>query len=243
MKTNFEEDQGRVLAAIQASEGTDLFALQDRTQVLVYQGKVIATANPITKPLLSVRNVESLDSLALIAATHKEEVEVFVATPTWVVVLDVSEPHNHQVVAKAITPVPKATILTEYVSLDEAMIQLREGFEPSQMIDDLIKTLSTIKIEDITQLKDNGFGINVAVETRVTGGKADATVFQMALTALRTFPEIEALPSTFMMRWRRDGEAIRVRLIEQQEGAWRLLQKQKIQTYLQSLLPDCSILL
>jgi hypothetical protein len=56
-------------------------------------------------------------------------------------------------------------------------------------------------------------------------------------------PEIEALPSMFMMRWRRDGEAIRVRLIEQQEGAWRLLQKQKIQTYLQSLLPDCSILL
>jgi len=45
------------------------------------------------------------------------------------------------------------------------------------------------------------------------------------------------------MRWRQDGEGIRVRLIEQQEGAWRLLQKQKIQTYLQSLLPDCSILL
>lgn len=62
------------------------------------------------------------------------------------------------------------------------------------------------------------------------------------LSPLRTFPEVEVVPSVFTMRWKRNENTVLVRLIEQQQGAWRLKQMQVIQEFLQNLLSEALIL-
>jgi hypothetical protein len=122
--------------------------------------------------------------------------------------------------------------------------ELRECFEQTPLIEQLSDTLRTTKIEDITELTDNGMGMNVSIKSRVTNGKqADSTVFNLELTPIRTFYEVVAVPGAFTMRWKREGTEIKVRLIEQMAHRWRYDQMEKIAAFLKDSLPDVTILM
>ncbi len=243
MESTFKEDQGRLLGAITDSVKPEVITLQDRRQIVVVKGQVLVTAEPRVRPALSQLIVETLSSFAELVATNPDVV-VRVDSPSQVVAIDKREPEFHQsiVLARATLRVP--TMLTHYVSLETALTEIRECFEQTSLIEQLSDTLRTTRIEDITELTDNGTGMNVSIKSRVTNGRsADSTVFNLELTPIRTFSEVEAVPGTFTMRWKRENAEIKVRLIEQMGHKWRYGQMAAIKTFLTESLPDMTILM
>jgi hypothetical protein len=244
MESIFKEDQGELLKAIQNGVRTEKFTLQDRREVLVCNGKVVETAQPLTRAPLSWIDVETLGSLTAIVKLKAVPLILRVESPSIVRLVDVSESILHQELAAAKAKVYWAAMLEGYVSLEQALVEIRECFEPSPMIEQLSDTLRTTKIEDITELSDSGLGMNVSVKSRVSNGKnGDATAFDLQLTPIRTFSEVKAIPGTFTMRWKREGAEIKVRLIEQSHPRWRLLQMQEIKSFLEIQLPEAIILM
>ncbi len=70
----------------------------------------------------------------------------------------------------------------------------------------------------------------------------DASIDKVELSPLRTFPEVEVVPSTFMVRVKRKGNEGQVRLVEMQRLQWEYQQKQAVANYLRNLLPEVTIL-
>jgi len=246
MESIFKADQGTLLEQLAAAGESKLFDLKDGRQVLVHQGQVLETANSRTRPDLDRVCVESLDSFAQFAVGLAEDGEnskflVQVDGTARVTIKDVSEPEKHQVIFEArCINLLSLTMLHDFVSLETALIQLREGFKPTDMVESLTEQLSSIKIEDLTELKDDGVSLSVGTRTRIVGeGKKEtATVFNIELSPIRTFAEAGIVPSKFTMRWKRDGNSVKIRLIEQQHNAWRLAQMKAVAEYLNNLLPD-----
>ncbi len=248
MESTFSTAQDGLLDRLARGVTAQKFSLQDGDELVVYQGQVIATAKPRTRPTLDLVKVESLASLALLVAGLNEstpKIAIQISAPHFVKVLDLSESEKHQRVAEAIAPLPDLSMLKEFVPLETALIQLREGFQPGPGIESLSEQFSSVRIEDLTELRDDGTSMAVGARTRIVSekrGSEVATVFNLELNPLRTFAEVSVVPSIFTMRWKRNGNTVSVRLVEQQYGAWRLKQMQVVQEYLQELLPEALIL-
>ena len=248
MESTFKADQGDLLNRLAEGVTAQKFSLQDGDEVVVYQGRVISIAKPRTRPALDCIKVESLTSLTQLVtglneSTPKMAIQVF--APHAVKVLDLSEPEKYQCVVQAVAGLPELSVLKEFVPLETALIQLREGFQPGTGVESLSEQFSSVRIEDLTELRDDGVSMAVGAKTRIVNekrGSEAATVFDLELSPLRTFPEVEVVSSIFTMRWKRSGNTVLVRLIEQQQGAWRLKQMGAIQEYLQELLPEALIL-
>ena len=247
MESRFTEDQGQLLKAITDSVKPEVITLQDRRQIVVVKGQVIETGLPRVRPTLSRVDVESLSSFASAINDFTPKVPsgfVAIRSPSKVEFVDTVEPELHQTRVLASARFPVASLLSGYVSLETALTEIRECFEQTPLIEQLSDTLRTTKIEDITELTDNGMGMNVSIKSRVTNGKqADSTVFNLELVPIRTFSEVVALPGIFTMRWKREGAEIKVRLIEQMAHVWRYAQMRGIMTYLKEHLPDVTILM
>lgn len=252
MESTFKADQHDLLNRLAQGVTAQKFSLQDGGEIVVHQGQVIARAEPRTRPTLDMIKVESLTSLTQLAiglnestgdSVPKMAIQVF--APHAVKVLDLSEPEKYQCVIQAVAALPDLSVLREFVPLEMALIQLREGFRPGQGVESLSEQFSSVRIEDLTELRDDGVSMAVGAKTRIVSekrGSEAATVFNMELSPLRTFPEVEVVPSVFTMRWKRNENTVLVRLIEQQQGAWRLKQMQVIQEFLQNLLSEALIL-
>lgn len=250
MESTFSEDQGKLLDAIQASKGTQAFKLIDDREVLVYQGQVIAEAKPKNRGNLSSVDVESLSSLAVLL-TERPNCVVKVKSPHSVSVVDVTEPEKHQWIFTAAAQLPAIGVLYGYVPLDQALIELRQFFEQSDMTQRITEQLSKVKLEDITEIEDDGMGVDVTVRSRVQGRDKDATAFNIELTPFRTFPELfetgepdvepDVVPGTFTMRWKKDDKNVKVFLAEQGNLKWRYAQMNKVAEYLRILLPESVI--
>jgi len=139
---------------------------------------------------------------------------------------------------------PEIPILESPVSLDDALIQMQRCFEQDTGVDEVVDILSTVKIEDLAELKDTGVSKEVTIRARVTGGRTgDANVQGLMLKPLRTFPEIQIEPSVFSFRWQRTGEKnVQARLIERQHHLWRYDQCQVIAAKIKELLPGIAVL-
>lgn len=243
MESTFTEDQGQLLNAIIDSAKPEVIKLQDGRQIVVVKGAIVEAAQPRVRPALSQLSVATLASFAHMTKKNSDAI-VRIDSPSQVVAIDIREPEFHQVIILARADVRVPTMLSQYVSLETALTEIRECFEQTPMIEQLSDTLRTTKIEDITELTDNGLGMNVSIKSRVTNGKnADSTVFNLELTPIRTFHEAYAVSGVFTMRWKREGAEIKVRLIEQVAHKWRYDQMKNIWEVLDDLLPDVMILM
>jgi len=243
MESTFTEDQGQLLKAIIDSAKPEVIKLQDGRQIVVVKGAIVEAAQSRVRPTLSQLSVATLNSFAHMMKKNSDAI-VRIDSPSQVVAIDIREPELHQVTILARADVRVPTMLSHYVSLETALIEIRECFEQTSLIEQLSDTLRTTKIEDITELTDNGMGMNVSVKSRVTNGKnADTTAFNLELIPIRTFYEVDAVPGVFTMRWKREGAEIKVRLIEQVVHKWRYNQMEKIAAYLEELLPEATILM
>ena len=243
MESTFTEDQGQLINAIIDSAKPEVIKLQDGRQIVVVKGMIVEAAQPRVRPSLSQLSVATLTSFAHMMKKNSDAI-VRIDSPSQVVAIDIREPELHQVVILARAELRVPTMLSHYVSLETALTEVRECFNQTPMIEQLSDTLRTTKIEDITELTDNGLGMNVSIKSRVTSGKdADSTVFNLGLTPIRTFYEVDAVPGVFTMRWKREGAEIKVRLIEQVAHKWRHDQMVNIKTFLTELLPEVTILM
>lgn len=253
MESTLKADQNDLLDRLARGVQAQKFLLQNGDEIVVHQGQVIVEAEPRTRPDLDTIKVESLTSLAQLAIGLNESADdsapkmaIQVYSPYAVKVLDLSEPEKYQCVVQAVAALPDLSVLKEFVPLEAALIQLREGFQPGPGVESLSEQFSSVRIEDLTELRDDGTSMAVGTKTRIVNekrGSEAATVFNLELSPLRTFPEeVEVVPSIFTMRWKRNGNTVLVRLIEQQHGLWRLKQMRVIQEYLQELLPEALIL-
>ena len=251
MESTFKADQDDLLNRLAQGVTAQKFSLQDGDEIVVHQGQVIVRAEPRTRPTLDMIKVESLTSLAQLAIGLNEstgdsvpKMAIQVAAPHAVIVLDLSESEKYQCVVQAIAALPDLSVLKDFVPLETALIQLREGFQSGPGIESLSEQFSSVRIEDLTELRDDGTSMAVGAKTRIVSEKRSevATVFNLELSPLRTFAEVSVAPSIFTMRWKRNGNTVSVRLVEQQYGAWRLKQMQVVQEFLQELLPEALIL-
>lgn len=170
---------------------------------------------------------------------------IHVPTPDRVLLCEETPERKRYVLAEC-TPqgLPAIPILKEPVSLDDALIQMQQCFEQDAEVDKVVDVLSTVKIEDLAELKDSGTSKEVVVTARVTGGKknSDANVQGLSLKPLRTFPEVDIVPSLFSFRWQRKGDTVLARLIERQHHLWRYQQCQAVAERLRELLPEVRVL-
>lgn len=264
MESTMKVDQDALLVKLGKAEETQKFELQDGRQVLVHQGKVIDTALSPTRRQLACVYVETLASLVNLVKEEVSreknlenlsgEVKIFisceyvlrVSSPNEVVFIDVTEPERHQQIGCARARLPNIELIGNYVSLEATLISLRENFEQTDLVQEMIDELSSMKIEDLAELKDDGRSMAVTFNTKIVsdGKKQTATVKQLELAPLRTFPEdgIDIVPNDFLMRWKRSGNNIQVMLAESLHHRWRLTQMEVIQKYLQEALPKVPVL-
>lgn len=219
------------------------FIAQDGTQLVFVDGEMVKEIPRQTRADLAFTKVETLASLVTLAgglrgAEAGQPIDYFVRidAPSLVSVIDATEPTKHQIVIQASAKCPEAGVLRGFVSLDQTLIELRESFVQTPDVEQLSEIISTVKIEDLAELVDNGMSREVSVKSRVTSGKkGDSTVVNLTLIPIRTFYEVEPVPSQFTMRWKREGEKdVKIRLIEQLSHEWRYKQMQVIAEFLNS---------
>lgn len=246
MEATFKADQDALLNRLAAGSEAKTFKLQNGTEYLVWNGQILGQAEPRTRFAMDRISVESLESFAALVqkCSNREDFLVQVIRPNCVVLSDVAEPEKHQTVAQASATLPTLHLLNEFVLLESALMSLREGFQPGVGVESLSEQLSSVRIEDLTELRDDGVSMAVGTKTRIVseGKKETATVFSLELSPIRTFSEVEIVPSLFTMRWKRNGNNVLVRLIEQEHNAWRLAQMNAVAAHLKELLPDATIL-
>lgn len=246
MESVFKADQDALLNRLAAGSKTKTFRLQNGTEYLVWNGQILGQAEPRTRLAMDTISVESLESFAELVRGRSDDKNflVQVLRPGCVVLRDVAEPEKYQTVVQVGVALPALNLLSEFVSLESALMELRQGFQSGAGVESLSEQLSSVKIEDLTELRDDGVSMAVGNKTRIVseGKKETATVFSLELSPIRTFPEVEIVPSLFTMRWKRNGNNVLVRLIEQQHSAWRLAQMNAVAAHLKELLPDATIL-
>lgn len=248
MESTLKMDQDALIAQLQKAQGSEVVKLQDGRELVVYQGQVISESTRNVRFDLACLSVESLESVAQLAVGLSEGANkgfiVQVVNPSRLTVVDVTEPLKHQTVISAKPLLPLISVISEFVPLETALIELRNAFIQGPMVDQLTEELSSVKVTDLTELNDDGRSMSVGIKTRITSGRnsEQATVFNIELTPIRTFAGVEAVPSIFTMRWKRSGTTVLVRLVEQMPHEWRLKQMTAVQAHLNELLPDLLVL-
>lgn len=252
MAFNIDEN---LIDTIQKSAKPSEFSLPDSGKAIVLPNGHIYNYYPKSEKELRdekirAQSVElrSLQGLADFVKPLMNDDSAFVIKvegPASVTLWDYSD-ETDRIVHAIVIPagLPEIPILESPVSLDDALIQMQRCFEQDTGVDEVVDILSTVKIEDLAELKDTGVSKEVVIRARVTGGKkGDANVQGLMLKPLRTFPEIEIEPSAFSFRWQRVGEKdVKARLIERQHHLWRYDQCQVIAVKIKELLPGIAVL-
>ena len=118
-------------------------------------------------------------------------------------------------------------------SYDEAIIELRSRFRPSDDIDYLLDLLSRINKERGITTEDNGVSQTVEARTGISLKEMVSIRPRVSLRPFRTFLEVEQPESEFLLRLDNDGN---VGLFEADGGIWKLSAKESILNYLCSAL-------
>lgn len=239
--------------AVQDAAMPEPFDMPDGSRIVVQNGAVVAQRSaPAKERELQPINVTTLQGLAeYLESQYPDDEGNFVCKVNevfHVTLWNYSDPENRVLHVNACLSRPMAcTMINHFVDIETALIELRECFIPGDMVDCLVEEFSHIKIEDVAQLKDSGLSKTLEVYSRITSkngatGNGDASIDKLQLSPMRTFPEVEIVPSTFMIRVKRKGNEGAVRLVEMQSNQWEYLQKQAVANYLKGLLPDVPVL-
>lgn len=136
--------------------------------------------------------------------------------------------------AKVIMNVPKIQFDT-YMDQEQFIISLNAKFVPTDDLDLIRRTASTIVDQEEVQLVDNGQSQSVTVKQGVAK-VGEATIKPIvSLTPFRTFLEVTQPTSQFLFRVQKGG---RFALYEADGGAWRIEAMSNIYDYLKKNLSD-----
>lgn len=239
----------KLIETIQNSRRCEKFDLPDGGMAIVTSHEV-RTFYPdkVIEPEVKAVILTTLEGLANYAGLAGRDLAngyyCQVTNPGCVKLFDHSDPTKPIFYAAAQANLPKIDVLSDWVSLETAQIQIQELFLPDDGINRLVEVLSSVRIEDLVELKE-GISKEVNVTTRITTGKraADANVEGLKLRPLRTFPEVATIESSFSMRWNRTAsDAVSVRLVERDRLGWQYNQMIAVAEKMKELLPSIEVL-
>lgn len=116
---------------------------------------------------------------------------------------------------------------------DEAIIELRSRFIPTEDSDYLINLVSRINNDEGVKTEDNGVSQTVVVRKGIQLAATEAVKPRLDLTPFRTFREVPQPKSEFILRLDDKG---RIGLFEADGGMWKIEAKINIQHYLEKAL-------
>lgn len=117
----------------------------------------------------------------------------------------------------------------------EAIIELRSRFIPSEDSKYLLGLISRINNDEGVQSTDNGVSQTVTAKKGVSLMSTEQVKARISLRPFRTFREVEQPESEFILRL--DDNA-RVGLFEADGGVWKIEAKESIASYLRAELQD-----
>lgn len=118
---------------------------------------------------------------------------------------------------------------------DQAIIELRSRFIPTEDSEYLINLISRINNEQGVQSTDNGVSQTVVTKQGVTLMSAETVKPRLMLQPFRTFREVPQPESEFILRL---DDNSRVGLFEADGGVWKMEAKDNIKTYFVTKLND-----
>ncbi len=117
----------------------------------------------------------------------------------------------------------------------QAIIEIRSRFIPTEDSDYLVSLISRINNEQGVQSNDNGVSQVVVTKQGVTLMGSETVKPRLALQPFRTFREVPQPESDFILRLDEDG---RVGLFEADGGIWKMEAKDNIKAYFEEHLHD-----
>lgn len=123
--------------------------------------------------------------------------------------------------------------LDGWKSQQEAIIEVRSRFLPTDDSEYLLKLISSINQDEGVKSTDNGVSQTVVVKTGVSLQDTATVKPRLELQPFRTFLEVEQPKSEFILRLDEKG---RIGLFESDGGIWKLEAKANIQGWLMNAL-------
>lgn len=115
------------------------------------------------------------------------------------------------------------------------IIAVNSLFLPSSGRDEVLAYVSRLKIEDESNLTDDGISQSATVKTGIKGGLVETAKApsRTVLIPYRTFTEVSQPESEFVFRMKRSGEGgVSLALFEADGGAWKSIAMERIQGWL-----------
>jgi len=120
-------------------------------------------------------------------------------------------------------------------SQDEAIIEIRSRFIPTEDSEYLINLISRINNDEGVKTEDNGVSQTVVVKKGVSLAATEAIKPRLILQPFRTFREVPQPESEFILRLNENGN---VGLFEADGGIWKMEAKDNIKVYFEERLHD-----
>lgn len=135
---------------------------------------------------------------------------------------------RHVVAVAEFDPAVVSQFLDRPLGVDSFITEVKRYCYPSEEADQLLLAVSSISLENIATIKDNGVFQEVAVKSGVKVEMWRSTPY-LELTLRRTFPEVSDVKSQFFIRIKAAGEKqVAITLHEATFDAWRVEVMKKI---------------
>ena len=127
-----------------------------------------------------------------------------------------------------------ATVDRSYwYDLELFVIQLQAMFVQNDMREAIIDMLGCVANEQVQTHADDGFSKSLQVRTGITTRERQTVKNPCGLRPYRTFREVEQPEGQFILRLRKEGEALKASLWDADGGAWRIAAMASIKAYLE----------
>jgi hypothetical protein len=193
---------------------------------------------PPDRNLVDVIQVATLTALVdylnyKVDITARPDVAIHVVSPTVVRVLAQlkNDDDLRFTPIEAHADVPTIGLLRQFVSQEEAIIELQSKFVDADRRADLLKSLGTIVLEDELSQADDGVTQEFTVRSGIERATKDLTN-PVALKPYRTFVDIDQPSSPFVVRLKKSGQNLSICLFEADGGKWRNDARAEIKAFL-----------
>jgi hypothetical protein len=142
---------------------------------------------------------------------------------------------------KASLPVYEPYPFSQFMLMEDFLIQLQAKFAPSDTVTSILKLFSSIKEENVETSQDDGISQVVTAKTGVAMVKEVNVPNPVTLRPYRTFMEVAQPQETFVLRLRSHGE-LEVALFEADGWQWKLAALRNIRAFFEKELPDVPVI-
>jgi hypothetical protein len=125
--------------------------------------------------------------------------------------------------------------LGSWLSVEDFIIKLQTCYEDTENRNELLKLVSNFVTKDTLEIKDNGIGQEVIVNSGVALQREVEVQPIIRLKPIRTFDEIDQVESLFLFRARKDTS---VCIFEADGGSWKNEARKRIVNYLRKSLAN-----